>query len=47
MGTQILNMNVDDLQSELDKARTTLRGLNENIRRISGRDPTEQVRLVD
>lgn len=46
MGTQVLNVNFDALQDELDKAKSTLKGLNDNIRRISGRDPSEQVRLV-
>lgn len=30
----------DGLQNELEKAKTNLKGLNENIRRIIGRDPT-------
>uniref|UniRef100_A0A182PBF3 Pinin/SDK/MemA protein domain-containing protein n=1 Tax=Anopheles epiroticus TaxID=199890 RepID=A0A182PBF3_9DIPT len=30
----------DDLQSELERARNNLKGLNDNIRRIFGRDPS-------
>lgn len=44
MGTEVIN--VSYLQEELDKAKSTLKGLNDNIRRISGREPPEQLRLV-
>lgn len=46
MGTEVINVNFDVLQEELDKAKTTLKGLNDNIRRINGREPVEQLRLV-
>lgn len=45
MGTEII-VSFDVLQEELDKAKSNLRGLNDNIRRISGREPSEQLRLV-
>lgn len=46
MGTEVINISFDVLQEELDKAKSTLKGLNDNIRRISGREPPEQLRLV-
>lgn len=46
MGTEVINSSFDVLQEELEKAKSTLRGLNDNIRRISGREPSEQLRLV-
>lgn len=46
MGTEVINVTFDVLQEELDKAKSTLKGLNDNIRRISGREPPEQLRLV-
>lgn len=46
MGTEVINVSYDVLQEELDKAKSTLKGLNDNIRRISGREPPEQLRLV-
>lgn len=46
MGTEVINANFDVLQEELDKAKSTLKGLNDNIRRINGREPSEQLRLV-
>lgn len=46
MGTEVINVSFDVLQEELDKAKSTLKGLNDNIRRISGREPPEQLRLV-
>lgn len=46
MGTEVINSNFDVLQEELDRAKTNLRGLNDNIRRISGREPPDQLRLV-
>ena len=36
---------VENFQAELDKARETLKGVDENIRKITGRDPTE-TRLI-
>lgn len=46
MGTEVLK-SYDFLQEELDKAKTHLKGLNENIRKIIGRDPQEaHLRLV-
>ncbi len=38
MGTEVLQ-SFDNLQDELDRARSNLNGLNENIRRIIGREP--------
>merc|ERR1712071_602147 len=32
---------VENFQAELEKARETLKGVDENIRKITGRDPTE------
>lgn len=46
MGTEVINSSFDVLQEELEKAKSTLKGLNDNIRRISGREPPEQLRLV-
>lgn len=46
MGTEVIKVSFDVLQEELDKAKSTLKGLNDNIRRISGREPPEQLRLV-
>lgn len=46
MGTEVINVSFDVLQEELDKAKSTLKGLNDNIRRISGREPPDQLRLV-
>lgn len=46
MGTEVINSSFVVLQEELEKAKSTLRGLNDNIRRISGREPPEQLRLV-
>ena len=39
MATDLLK-GCDDLQNELDRARNNLKGLNDNIRRIFGRDPS-------
>lgn len=47
MGTEVINVSFDVLQEELEKAKSTLKGLNDNIRRISGREPPEQLRLVN
>lgn len=47
MGTEVINVSFDVLQEELDKAKSNLRGLNDNIRRISGREPPDQLRLVE
>lgn len=47
MGTEVISSSFDVLQEELDKAKSNLRGLNDNIRRISGRDPSEQLRLAN
>lgn len=46
MGTEVINVSFDVLQEKLDKAKSNLRGLNDNIRRISGREPPDQLRLV-
>lgn len=40
MGTDVLK-SYDSLQQELEKAKTQLKGLNDNIRRIIGRDPQD------
>lgn len=40
MGTEILQ-SFDHLQDELERARSNLKGLNENIRRIIGREPPD------
>lgn len=45
MGTEVINANFDVLQEELEKAKSTLKGLNDNIRRINGRETSEQLRL--
>lgn len=47
MGTDVINVSFDVLQEELEKAKSNLRGLNDNIRRISGREPPDQLRLVE
>uniref|UniRef100_A0A182NL85 Pinin/SDK/MemA protein domain-containing protein n=1 Tax=Anopheles dirus TaxID=7168 RepID=A0A182NL85_9DIPT len=39
MATDVIK-GYSDLQQELDRARSNLKGLNENIRRIIGRDPS-------
>uniref|UniRef100_A0AAG5CSD8 Pinin/SDK/MemA protein domain-containing protein n=1 Tax=Anopheles atroparvus TaxID=41427 RepID=A0AAG5CSD8_ANOAO len=39
MATEVVK-GYSDLQQELDRARSNLKGLNENIRRIIGRDPS-------
>lgn len=45
MGADVL-VNYGSIQEELEKAKSTLKGLNENIRRIIGRDPPDtQLRL--
>lgn len=44
MGTEVVK-SYDNLQVELDRARNDLKGLNENIRRIIGRDPPDNSRL--
>lgn len=45
MGTEIVN-NYDALQGELEKAKNNLKGLNDNIRRMIGREPPDaQLRL--
>lgn len=46
MGTEVINVSFDVLQEELDKAKSNLKGLNDNIRRINGREPPEILRLV-
>lgn len=46
MGTEVINVSFDVLQEELDKAKSNLKGLNDNIRRINGREPPELLRLV-
>lgn len=46
MGTEVINISFDVLQEELEKAKSNLKGLNDNIRRISGREPPDQLRLV-
>ncbi|KAJ8968269.1 hypothetical protein NQ317_008899 [Molorchus minor] len=40
MGTEILK-SFGNLQSELDQARSSLKGVDENIKRLIGRDPSE------
>lgn len=46
MGTDVLK-SYDTLQQELDKAKSNLKGLNDNIRRIIGREPQDiHLRLV-
>lgn len=46
MATDILT-NFDSVEEKLLKAKTNLKGLNENIRRIIGREPPDtQLRLV-
>lgn len=40
MGTDVLK-SYDTLQQELDKAKSNLKGLNDNIRRIIGREPQD------
>lgn len=46
MGSAEVLMNVGSLQDELERAKTNLKGLNENIRRIIGREPNDaQLRL--
>lgn len=48
MGSTEVMVNVGSLQTELERAKTNLKGLNENIRRIIGREPndtTVQLRL--
>lgn len=47
MGTEVINASFDVLQEKLDQAKSNLRGLNDNIRRISGREPPDQLRLVE
>lgn len=47
MGTEVINVSFDVLQEKLEKAKSNLRGLNDNIRRISGREPPDQLRLVE
>uniref|UniRef100_U5ETU7 Putative pinin n=1 Tax=Corethrella appendiculata TaxID=1370023 RepID=U5ETU7_9DIPT len=42
MGTEVLKRNYGSLEEELEAARTNLKGLNENIRRIIGRDVSSQ-----
>lgn len=41
MGTEIVIKSYDSLQQELDHAKNTLVSLNDNIRRIIGRDPKD------
>lgn len=39
--------NYGSIQEELERAKSNLKGLNDNIRRIIGRDPPDtQLRLV-
>lgn len=48
MGSTDVLVNVGSLQSELERAKTNLKGLNDNIRRIIGREPNDiapQLRL--
>lgn len=45
MGTEVINVSSDVLKEELDRAKSTLKDLNDNIRRISGREPPDQLRL--
>lgn len=45
MGADVL-LNVGTIQEELEKAKNNLKGLNDNIRRIVGREPPDtQLRL--
>lgn len=44
MGADLL-VSFGSIQDELEKAKTNLKGLNENIRRIVGRDPPDAVQL--
>ena len=32
---------IENFQAELEKARESLKGVDENIKKITGRDPTE------
>ena len=45
MGADML-INYGSIEEELEKAKSTLKGLNENIRRIIGRDDSQLLRLV-
>lgn len=42
MGTEVLQ-SFDNLQDELERAKSNLKGLNENIRRIIGREPPSDI----
>lgn len=44
MGADIL-VSFGTIQDELDKAKSNLKGLNDNIRRIVGRDPSDATQL--
>lgn len=46
MGTEDLK-SFDNLQDELEQARNNLKGLNENIRRIIGREPPDAISRSD
>lgn len=46
MGTEVLQ-SFDNLQDELERARSNLKGLNENIRRIIGRDPPDTISRLE
>ena len=43
--SSIMAVAVENFQAELEKARETLNRVDENIKKITGRDPTE-ARLV-
>ena len=36
-----MSVAVENIAAQLEKARETLKGVDENIRKIIGRDPTE------
>ncbi|XP_055380109.1 pinin [Condylostylus longicornis] len=42
MATDVLIKSFDSLQEDLNRAKSNLKGLNENIRRIIGREPAEE-----